>query len=120
MRGNVTTFVITVDSDVETHKLIEGLIVAESKKVGQIPRVILSRVNGWDLALAIDVTEDTTGNVREFGNTREHVTYFKKVQISESLITTYRSIESSKTGPQYSFLEIPSEYALANAELWLS
>lgn len=43
-----------------------------------------------------------------------------ELQIEGGLETTHKSIESSKVGPQYSFLEIPSWYALAKEESWFN
>lgn len=55
-----------MDRDVQTEKVNEGIILAESKEMGKVPRIVLGRVNSRNLALAINITEYTTSNIREF------------------------------------------------------
>jgi hypothetical protein len=40
--------------------------------------------------------------------------------MNDDIKLSYKSIASSKVGPQYSFLETPSWYALAKAESWFN
>lgn len=55
-----------MDRDVQTEKVNEGIILAESKEMGKVPRIVLGRVNSRNLTLPINITEYTTGNIREF------------------------------------------------------
>jgi hypothetical protein len=57
-----------VDSDVEAEELNERLVVAVAEERGEVGRVVLAGVDSRDLALAVNVTEDAAGNVRELGN----------------------------------------------------
>jgi len=65
---NVSTFVVTVDGNIQPHQLDEGFIVTEAKKGRKIGRVILIWVDGRELAIAINVAVDTTGDVGELGD----------------------------------------------------
>lgn len=107
-----------MDGDIQSHQFNERLVITEAKECGEIVRVILASIDGRKFALAEHIAINTSSNVREFGNTVGRVSS-NCVSLKEDA-TTYRSMQSSKTGPQYSFLEIPSWYALANAESWLS
>ena len=65
---DVSTLVVGVDSDVETEELNEGRVFAEAEESGQVGGVVLIEVDGGELALAVDIAVDTTGDVRELGN----------------------------------------------------
>ena len=57
-----------VDSDVQPEELNELCLVAKAEEVGQVPRVVLGRIDGRKLAATVDVAVDTAGNVRELGD----------------------------------------------------
>ena len=59
---------VPVDGDVETEELNEGLVLAETKEGGEVPRVVLVGVDGRELTLAVDVLVDATSNVGKLGN----------------------------------------------------
>ena len=82
-----------MDSDVESEKLNEVLLLSESKQVREIPGVILGWVNGWQLALAIDITVDTASNVRQFGDPNGE---YYCLEPERRFGKTYKSMESSK------------------------
>lgn len=46
VRGNVTTFVIRVDSDVQPHELDKVGVFTETEQGSQVGRVVLAGVNG--------------------------------------------------------------------------
>lgn len=86
-----------MDGDVETHELDEGLVVTEAEESRQVPGVVLVGVDGGELALAVDVAEDTTGDVGELGDPElNSATTYHRVCAA----FTHRSMQSSKTGPQ--------------------
>jgi hypothetical protein len=60
-----------VNSDVEAHELHECLVITETEEVGQIERVVFGSIDSRKLALAIEVTIDTTGNIGKLGNAVE-------------------------------------------------
>lgn len=66
--GNVTTLVVSVDGEVESHQLNKVLVLGETELVGQVPRVVLVLLGGRDLAVLEDVAVDARGNVGELGN----------------------------------------------------
>lgn len=66
--GNVSTFVVRVNGQVQSHQLDETGIVSVAEHVGQVPRVVLGRVNGGDLAVSVDVLENSTGNGGKLGD----------------------------------------------------
>lgn len=66
--GNVTTFVVRVDGDVQPHELDKVGVVTETEQGSQVGRVVLAGVNGGELAVTEDVSEDSASNVGEFGN----------------------------------------------------
>lgn len=65
---DVTTLVIRVDGDVQSHQLDKLLVVAETEQGSQVGRVVLVGVNGGHLAVTVDISEDSSGNVGELGN----------------------------------------------------
>jgi hypothetical protein len=65
---DVTTLVVRVDGNVQPHQLDKLLIVTVTEQSSQVGRVILVGVNGGHLAITVDVSKDSSGNVGEFGN----------------------------------------------------
>jgi hypothetical protein len=57
-----------VDSDVVTEELNESGVLAEAKKVGEIPGVIFGNIDGGKLATTVYIAVDATGNVGELGD----------------------------------------------------
>lgn len=105
-----------MNGNVESKQLNKRLVVSETKECRKIPGIVLVSVDSREFALAVDIAIDTTSNVREFGNPTTSST---SRNVSVTLLT-HRSIQSSNTGPQYSFFGVPSWYALAKVESWLS
>lgn len=105
-----------MNGNVESKQLNKRLVVSETKERRKIPGVILVSVDSRKFALAVDIAIDTTSNVREFGNPTTGSTS-RNISVT---LPTHRSIQSSNTGPQYSFLGVPCWYALAKVESWLS
>ena len=66
--ADVTTLVVGVDGQVETHQLNEVLVSTEAKLVGQVEGVILVLLDGGDLAILEDVAVDTGSNGGQLGN----------------------------------------------------
>jgi hypothetical protein len=60
--------VVRVNGDVQPHQLDKLLVVTETEQGGQVGRVVLVGVNGGHLAVTVDVSEDSSGNVGELGN----------------------------------------------------
>lgn len=65
---DVTTLVVSVDSQVQTHQLDEVLVSSETELVGQVVTVILARLGWSDLAILVNVAVDTGGNIGKFAN----------------------------------------------------
>jgi hypothetical protein len=65
---DVTTFVIRVDGKVKTHQFNKVLVVFETKKLGEVVRVILVTIDGRELTILVDVTVDTGSNIGKLGN----------------------------------------------------
>lgn len=65
---DVTTLVIGVDGEVETHELNEVGVVGEAKLVGKVEGVILVLLDGSDLSALEDVLVDARSNVGELSN----------------------------------------------------
>ena len=68
VRRDITTLVVRVNGNVQPHQLDKLLIVAETEQSRQVGRVVLVLVDRRELAVAVHVTEDATGNVGELGN----------------------------------------------------
>lgn len=66
--GNVTTLVVRVDGDVQPHELDKVGVVTETEQGSQVGRVVFAGVNGRELAVTEDVSEDSASNVGELGN----------------------------------------------------
>lgn len=54
--------------DVQSHQLNKGFIVTEAKQVGQVVRIVLSKINLRELSECKDIAVDTTGDIRKLGN----------------------------------------------------
>jgi hypothetical protein len=65
---DVTTFVIRVNGEVKTHQFNKVLVGLETKKLGEVVRVILISLDLRELTIVIDVAIDTGSNVRKLGN----------------------------------------------------
>jgi hypothetical protein len=65
---DVTTLVVRVDSDVQSHQLDKLLVVTVTEQSSQVGRVVLVGVNGGHLSVTVNVPEDSSGNVGELGN----------------------------------------------------
>ena len=57
-----------VNGDVQTKQVDKVLVFAESEQVRKIPGIVLVRVDSGDFALAVDVTEDASGDGGKFGD----------------------------------------------------
>lgn len=66
--AHVTTLVVGVDGQVETHQLNKVLVVTESELVSQVEGIILVLLDGGDLAILEDVAVDAGSNGGELGN----------------------------------------------------
>jgi hypothetical protein len=66
--GNVTTLVVSVDGQVQTHQLDKVSVVSEAELVGQVVGVVLVLLDRGDLAVLVDVAEDLGGDGGETGN----------------------------------------------------
>ena len=95
-----------MDRQVETHEFDESLVITKAKESRQVVRIILLEVDRRELAIAENVAVNATSNVRELGD--PVISLYTKVT-TKTRVGTHRSMQSSKTGPQYSRLLIPSE-----------
>ena len=93
-----------MNSDVETEELNKGRVLAKAEESGQVGRVVLVEVDGRELALTEDVSVNSAGNVGEFGDPGPVSSNVSSCRMRRY---THKSMQSSKTGPQYSFLLIP-------------
>lgn len=66
--ADVTTLVVGVDGEVETHELNEVAVAAEAKLVGQVEGVVLVLLDGSDLAVLKDVAVDLGGDSGQLGD----------------------------------------------------
>ena len=66
--ADVTTLVVGVDGQVQTHQLNKVLVVAESELVSQVEAIILVLLDSGDLAILEDVAVDAGSNGGELGN----------------------------------------------------
>ena len=66
--ANVTTLVVGVDGQVQTHELNEVAVVAEAELVGQVEGVVLVLLDGGDLAVLEDVAVDLGGDGGQLGD----------------------------------------------------
>jgi hypothetical protein len=65
---DVTALVVSVDGEVQTHKLNEVLVLGEAELVGQVERVVLVLLDRRNLAVLVDVAVDLSGNGGKLGN----------------------------------------------------
>jgi hypothetical protein len=83
---DITTFVVAVNGDVETHQFHERLVVAESEQGGQVVGIVLGGVNRWEFSLAVNVPVDTSSDVGKLGDTRRKtVRNMEKINQSDGL-----------------------------------
>ena len=68
MSANVSTFVISVDGQVEAHQLNEVAVISKAKLVSQVVAVVLVLLNWNNLAILVNVAVDFCGDGRELGN----------------------------------------------------
>lgn len=66
--ADVSTLVVGVDGQVETHQLNEIVVVAEAKLVGQVEGVVLILLDGGELAVLEDIAIDLRSNGGQLGN----------------------------------------------------
>lgn len=66
--ANITTLVVGVDGQVQTHELNEVAVVAEAELVGQIEGVVLVLLDRGDLAVLEDVAVDFGGDGGQLGD----------------------------------------------------
>jgi len=55
---DVSTFVIGVDDEVESHEVNKVLVLAETELVGEVPCVVLILLDSGDLSILVDVSVD--------------------------------------------------------------
>lgn len=66
--ADVSTLVVGVDGQVETHQLNEIVVVAVAKLVGQVEGVILILLDGGKLAILENIAIDLRSNGGQLGN----------------------------------------------------
>lgn len=66
--ANVTTLVVGVDGQVQTHELNELVVLAVTELVSQVEGVVLVLLDRSDLAILEDVAVDAGGNGGQLGN----------------------------------------------------
>jgi hypothetical protein len=71
MLGNRSNGFVPVDGQVKSQKLSEFLVITETKKSGQIMRVILGGIDGREFSLTEDITVYAASDVRKFGNAKD-------------------------------------------------
>jgi len=65
---DVSTLVVGVDGEVQTHQLNKVLVLGETELVGQVERVVLVLLNRRDLSVLVDVAVDLRGDGGKLGN----------------------------------------------------
>lgn len=65
---NVSTLVVGVNGNVQSHQVDELLILSVSEQSSQVGRVILVGVDSGEFTIAVDVSEDSTSDSRELGD----------------------------------------------------
>lgn len=68
VRRDVSTLVVRVDGNVQSHQVDELLIVTVTEHGSKVGRVILVGVNGWEFSITVDVSEDSSGDSGELGD----------------------------------------------------
>lgn len=66
--ADITTLVIGVNGQVETHQLNEITVVAEAELVGQVEGIVLVLLSRSDLAILENIAIDLRGNSGKLGN----------------------------------------------------
>ena len=87
MGRNIATFMISVDSQIQSHQFDELLILAVSHQMSEVVSVILVLDNRGHLAALVHVLVDSGGDGREFGDQRHGI--FKCVFPVFLLIETF-------------------------------
>lgn len=57
-----------MDGEIKTKKLNKGRILAKTKEMGKVPRVVFGRVDSGEFAETVDITVDAGSNIGELGN----------------------------------------------------
>ncbi len=60
--ADVSTLVVSVDGEVQTHQLNEVLVLGETELVGQVESIVLVFLDGSNLAVLVDIAVDLGGN----------------------------------------------------------
>lgn len=68
MSADVSTLMVRVDGQVQTHELNEVIVVTKAELVGQVVGVILVLLDRSDLAVLEDVAVNLRGDSRKLGN----------------------------------------------------
>jgi len=66
--GDVSTFVIRVNGNIQSHELNELLIFTETKESSQVGGVILVLVDSWEFTITIYISENPSSNIGEFSD----------------------------------------------------
>lgn len=57
-----------MDGEIKTEKLDKGRILAKTKEMGKIPRVVFGRVDSGEFSKTVDIAVDAGSDIRELGN----------------------------------------------------
>lgn len=57
-----------MDGEIKTEKLDKGRILAKTKEMGKVPRVVFGRVDSGGFAETVDIAVDAGSNIGELGN----------------------------------------------------
>jgi len=57
-----------MDGEIKTEKLDKGRILAKTKEMGKIPRVVFGRVDSGEFTETVDIAVDAGSDIRELGN----------------------------------------------------
>lgn len=68
VRANITTFVVRVDGEVQSHQFNEVLVLSETELVGQVVAVVLVFLDRCNLAILVDVAVDLGRDGWELSN----------------------------------------------------
>ena len=66
--GNVTTLVVRVNGEVQSHELDKVRVLSKAELVGQVPSKVLVLLGGWNLAVLENVAVDARGDVWKSGD----------------------------------------------------
>ena len=86
-----------MNGNVKAKELDESRVVAKAKKSGQIMRVVFAGIDAGQLSFCKDIAVDATGNVWELG---DPIIEKGIRDCTEDRAETYKSMASSKVGPQ--------------------